>query len=109
MFTKRNTSLAKEIKQLQIAKADLLWQQNEADEKEKITLQIIPTMQHIPNNYHLLSTEEKNQLRKSVMKKALSVQIFLNEAFAIRKQDHTRPTISLKFHKIYRLMPPDLL
>ena len=94
--------MAKEIKQLQIAKADLLWQQNEADEKKN-------TLQIIPNNYHLLSTEEKNQFWKSVMKKAPAVRIFLNEAFAIRKQDHTSPTISLKFHKIYRLMPPDLL
>ncbi len=70
MFTKRNASLAKEIKQLQMSEADLLRQQNEGDEKKKSTLQIIPTTQHILDNYHLLSIEEKNQLWKLVMKKA---------------------------------------
>ena len=69
MFTKRNASLTKEIKQLQMSEADLLRQQNEGDEKKKSTLQIIPTTQHILDNYHLLSIEEKNQLWKLVMKK----------------------------------------
>ncbi len=69
MFTKRNSSLTKEIKQLQMSEADLLRQQNEGDKKKKSTLQIIPTTQHILDNYHLLSIEEKNHLWKLVMKK----------------------------------------
>ena len=35
MFTKRNTSLSKEIKQLQLAEADLIRQQNEKNQKEQ--------------------------------------------------------------------------
>ena len=43
MFTKRNASLAKEIKQLQSAEADLLRQQGEGKQKKQATVQIIPT------------------------------------------------------------------
>ena len=42
MFTKRNASLTKEIKQLQSAEADLLRQQNEGSQKKQATVQIIP-------------------------------------------------------------------
>ena len=43
MFTKRNASLAKELKQLQSAEADLLRQQGEGKQKKQATVQIIPT------------------------------------------------------------------
>ena len=43
MFTKRNASLAKELKQLQSAEADLLRQQREGKQKKRATVQIIPT------------------------------------------------------------------
>ena len=42
MFTKRNASMAKEIKQLQSAEADLLRQQGEGDQKKQSSAQIIP-------------------------------------------------------------------
>ena len=70
MFTKRNASLAKEIKQLQSAEADLLRQQGEGDQKKQSTAQIIPTTQHILESYQILSPAEKNRLWKLVMKKA---------------------------------------
>ena len=70
MFTKRNTSLSKEIKQLQIAEADLLRQQSEGDQKKQASMQIIPTTQHILDNYSILSPAEKNQLWKLVLQKA---------------------------------------
>lgn len=70
MFTKRNASLSKEIKQLQLAEADLLRQQSEGGQKEQRAAQIIPTAQHILESYPLLGTEEKNRLWKLVMKKA---------------------------------------
>ena len=70
MFTKRNTSLSKEIKQLQLAEADLIRQQNEKNQKEQQVAQIIPTTQHILESYPLLEIEEKNRMWKLVMKKA---------------------------------------
>ncbi|MBQ3215180.1 MAG: hypothetical protein IJB11_03580, partial [Oscillospiraceae bacterium] len=66
----RNTSLTKEIKQLQSAEADLLRQQGDGDQKKQATAQIIPTAQHILESYPLLTPAEKNQLWKLVMKKA---------------------------------------
>ena len=59
MFTKRNASLAKEIKQLQSAEADLLRQQGEGKQKKQATVQIIPTTQHILESYPILSPTEK--------------------------------------------------
>ena len=70
MFSKRNASLAKEIKQLQTSEADLLRQQSEGDEKKRTSSQLIPTAQHILEHYSLLSVEEKNRLWKLVLKKA---------------------------------------
>ena len=70
MFTKRNASLAKEIKQLQSAEADLLRQQGEGKQKKQATVQIIPTAQHILDNYDTLTIAEKNRLWKLVMQKA---------------------------------------
>ena len=70
MFTKRNASLTKEIKQLQSAEADLLRQQSEGSQKKQATVQIIPTTQHILENYPILTVAEKNRLWKLVMRKA---------------------------------------
>ena len=70
MFTKRNTTLSKEIRQLQIAEADLLRQQGEGEQKKQASTQIIPTTQHILDSYPSLSPAEKNQLWKLVMTKA---------------------------------------
>ena len=69
MFTKRNTSLSKEIKQLQLAEADLILQQNEKNQKEQQVAQIIPTTQHILESDPLLEIEEKNRLWKLVLKR----------------------------------------
>lgn len=70
IFTKRNAALNKEIKQLQQAETDLLRRQAQGDQKKQATAQIIPTTQHILENYPRLNTLEKNQLWKLVMKKA---------------------------------------
>ena len=70
MFTKRNTTLAKEIKQLQTAEADLIRQQNNDGKKDQTSAQIIPMTQHILDSYPMLTPAEKNQLWKLVMKKA---------------------------------------
>ena len=70
MFTKRNATLAKEINQLQSAEADLLRQQGEGKQKKQATSQIIPTTQHILDNYDTLTIAEKNRLWKLVMPKA---------------------------------------
>ena len=87
MFTKRNATVAAEIKQLQSSEAELVQQQNAGDEKEKTTLQIIPTTQHILDNYDILTILEKNQLWKLVLKKVtvyrsqddeLSIQLYPN-------------------------------
>ena len=69
MFTKRNASLSKEIKQLQLVESDLLRQQSEGSQKEQREAQIIPATQHILESYPILDTEEKNRLWKLVMKK----------------------------------------
>ena len=69
MLTKRNASLAKELKQLQSAEADLLRQQGAGDQKKQSTARIIPTTRHILESYSILSLEEKNRLWKLVLKK----------------------------------------
>ena len=70
VFQTNDTSLSKEISKLQTVEADLIRQQDEGDDRKKTTLQIIPTTQHILENYHRLSIEEKNHLWKLVLKKA---------------------------------------
>ncbi len=70
MFTKRNTALMKEIKQLQISEADLLCQKEDGDQRNEVGAQLIPTTQHILDSYPMLTPEEKNKLWKLVMKKA---------------------------------------
>lgn len=70
MFAKRNTVLSAEIQKLRSSEAELIQQQCAGAKKKKTSLQIIPATQHILDNYHLLSIEEKNQLWKLVIKKA---------------------------------------
>ena len=69
MFTKRNATLAAEIKQLLSTESDLIRQQEKGNEKKESIMQIIPTTQHILDNYDILSILEKNQLWKLVLKK----------------------------------------
>ena len=87
MFAKRNSVLAAELKQLQSSEAELVQQQNAGDEKKKTSLQIIPTTQHILDNYDILTILEKDQLWKLVLKKVtvyrsqddeLSIQLYPN-------------------------------
>ena len=70
MFTKRNSALTQEIKQLQISEAELLRQQAEGNQKDQLTSQIVPVTQQILESYSILTPLEKNQLWKLVMKKA---------------------------------------
>ena len=70
MFTKRNAALSREIKNLQEAEADLLRKKEAGAEADQAAMDIIPTAQHILDNYDILTTEEKNRLWKLVLKKA---------------------------------------
>ena len=70
MFTKRNASLAKEIKGLQIFEAELLRKLEAGSQASQAAHDIIPTTQHILDNYDVLSIEEKNRLWKLVLQKA---------------------------------------
>ena len=67
MFTKRNSALVKEIKQLQSSEEDLLRQQSEGTQKKQAATAIIPTTRHILENYSSLSPIEKNLLWKLVI------------------------------------------
>ena len=58
LITPLNTSLSKEIKQLQLAEADLMRRQSEQSQKEQQVAQIIPTTQHILESYPLLEIED---------------------------------------------------
>ena len=69
MFTKRNASLSREIKNLQEAEADLLQKKESGAEANQAAMDIIPTAQHILDNYDILTIEEKNRLWKLVLKK----------------------------------------
>ena len=70
MFTKRNTSLSKEIKKLQSAEADLMRRQESGARANQASIDLVPTTQHILDHYDSLSTEEKNRLWKLVLQKA---------------------------------------
>ena len=69
MFTKRNAALSREIKNLQEAEANLLRKKEADAEANQAALDIIPTTQHILDNYDALTTEEKNRLWKLVLRK----------------------------------------
>ena len=70
MFTKRNATLAREIKQLQASEAELMRKQESGSQANQAAMEIIPTTQHILESYPILSPAEKNRLWKLVMKKA---------------------------------------
>lgn len=69
MFSKRNEMLEKKIKELKHSEADLLERSSAQKEQESKTAEIIPTTQHILDNYEHLSVVEKNNLWKIVMEK----------------------------------------
>ena len=69
MFTKRNAALSKEIRSLQATEADLIRKQESGAKTNKAAIEIIPTTQHILDNYDKLTTEEKNRLWKLVLQK----------------------------------------
>ena len=70
MFTKRNATLTKEIKQLQVSEADLMRKQESGSQANQAAMEIIPTTQHILDHYDVLTISEKNRLWKLVLKKA---------------------------------------
>ena len=69
IFTKRNAALTKEIRSLQATEADLIRKQESGAKTNKAAIEIIPTTQHILDNYDHLTTEEKNRLWKLVLQK----------------------------------------
>lgn len=69
MFTKRNNVLNKEIQKLQSSENDLLKRRAANEQSEKNIAEIIPTTQHILENYEHLSISEKNSLWKIVLEK----------------------------------------
>lgn len=70
MFTKRNAILAREIKKLQESEAELMRKKESGSQASQAAMEIIPTAQHILDNYDVLTIAEKNRLWKLVMKKA---------------------------------------
>lgn len=70
MFTKRNATLAREIKMLQESEADLMQKKESGTQANQAAMEIIPTTQHILDNYDVLTIAEKNRLWKLVLKKA---------------------------------------
>ena len=70
MFTKRNATLAREIKKLQESEAELMRKKESGSQASQAAMEIIPTAQHILDNYDVLTIAEKNRLWKLVMKKA---------------------------------------
>ncbi len=87
MFTKRNAAISEEIKKLQTSETELIRKQESGSQADKAATEIIPTTQHILDNYDVLTIAEKNRLWKLVLKKAtvyrtpegeLSVHIYPN-------------------------------
>ena len=70
MFTKRNATLAREIKKLQESEAELMRKIESDSQSNQTAMEIIPTTQHILDNNDVLTIAEKNRLWKLVMKKA---------------------------------------
>ena len=69
MFQKRNASLSKEIARLQETEEKLLRKRESGEQANQAALDIIPTTQHILDNYDALTTDEKNRLWKLVLRK----------------------------------------
>ena len=70
MFTKRNATLSREIKKLQESEAELMRKKESGSQANQAAMEIIPTTQHILDNYDVLTIAEKNRLWKLVLKKA---------------------------------------
>lgn len=70
MFTKRNATLSREVKRLQESEAELLRKKESSSQVDRAVMEIIPTTQHILDNYDVLTIAEKNRLWKLVLKKA---------------------------------------
>lgn len=70
MFTKRNATLAREIKKLQESEAELMRKKESGSQANQAAMEIIPTTQHILDNYDVPTIAEKNRLWKLVLKKA---------------------------------------
>ena len=70
MFTKRNATLSREIKNLQESEAELMLKKESGSQANQAAMEIIPTTQHILDNYDVLTIAEKNRLWKLVLKKA---------------------------------------
>ena len=64
-----NESLSKEIARLQETEEKLLRKRESGEQANQAALDIIPTTQHILDNYDALTTEEKNHLWKLVLRK----------------------------------------
>lgn len=69
VFSKRNAALEKKIKELECSEAELLEKSLSQKERESKTAEIIPTTQHILDNYEHLSVVEKNNLWQVVLEK----------------------------------------
>ena len=70
MFTKRNATLSREIKKLQESESELMRKKESGSQANQAAMEIIPTTQHILDNYDVLTIAEKNRLWKLVLKKA---------------------------------------
>lgn len=70
MFTKRNDAIERERKDLEEAKEKLEYREAHQEDQRRATISIIPTTQHILENYSHLTISEKNGLWKLVLKKA---------------------------------------
>jgi uncharacterized protein YydD (DUF2326 family) len=67
LFKRRNDALEKEIDQVEHDIADLEMKIAERSETQTAALNIIPTTQHILENYEHLTPKEKNDLWKEVL------------------------------------------
>lgn len=62
--------LSGEIKNLQESEAELMRKKESGSQANQAAMEIIPTAQHILDNYDVLTIAEKNRLWKLVLKKA---------------------------------------
>ena len=58
------------VKKLQESEAELIRKKESGSQASQAAMEIIPTAQHILDNYDVLTIAEKNRLWKLVMKKA---------------------------------------
>lgn len=69
LFTKRNAALQKSIDETKISIEDLKEQIFEQHKDKIVQSNIIPTTQHLLDNYEMLTPKEKNDLWKEVLEK----------------------------------------